>query len=143
MIRHLIFLTEPAIIKKDYSTFGSGLELFGLIVLFIFIIIASYFVTKFVASRQLGLQGESNFKVIDTYRITQNKVIQLLRVGNKYIVIAICKDSITMLTELSEDQVTDFKSKNNSSKNFKDILAGLTKNKETKIEKVDIHEDDY
>lgn len=141
---HLLLLAETTLSKPQYSSISSGLELVGLVILCGVVIAASYFVTKFIAAKQLGYGRESNFKVIDTYRISQNKVIQLLQVGKKYIVIAICKDSITVLTELTEDQITHAKMNSNHNNNFSDILSGILPKKITKTtEKVDIHEEDY
>lgn len=138
-----MFLLDGTTTEKEFSSFGSGLELFGLILLCIIIIAASYFVTKLIAGKQIKQHGESNFKVIDTYRVTQNKVIQLLKVGEKYIVIAICKDTISLLTELTEEQIILHKEGNGQGKNFKDILSGFVKKKDTMTEKVDTHDDNY
>lgn len=141
---HLFFLAETTLGKPKYSSLSNGLELVGLVILCGIIIAASYFVTKFVAAKQIGHGRESNFKVIDAYRISQNKVIQLLQVGNKYIVIAICKDSITVLTELTQDQITHYKINSKQGTNFKEVLSGFIPKKDTKkVEKVDIHEEDY
>lgn len=46
-----------------------------------------------------------NIEVIETFRIANNKYLQIIRTADKYLVIAVCKDSITMLTELSEDSI--------------------------------------
>ena len=137
-------LAETTLNKTGYSSLSNGLELVGLVILCSIVIAASYFVTKFIAAKQLGVGRESNFKAIDSYRISQNKVIQLLQVGEKYIVIAICKDSITVLTELTKDQITQVKMSTNQNKNFKEILSGiLPKNEIKTTKKVDIHEEDY
>lgn len=143
MIHKITFLTQAITGKQGYTTFRSSLELFGLVIIFIIIILASYFVTKFIGTKQLGRRNGSNFKVVDNYRVSQNKVIQLLRVGDKYLVIAICKDTIQLLTELSQEQVIEDKMMTNSEKTFKDVLAGFVAKKDNKREKVDIHEDDY
>lgn len=117
------------------------MELVGLLILFLLILVACYFVTKFVAGKQLGFRADSNFKVIDFYRISQNKVIQLLKVGDKYIVIAICKDSITKLTELTEDEIHEIKTGNSEGKGFKDIFSSIVKKQDNITEKVDINEE--
>lgn len=31
--------------------------------------------------------------------------MELIRIGNRYLAIAVCKDTVTVLTELSEDEV--------------------------------------
>jgi len=69
--------------------------------------------------------------VIDTYRITQNKFLQLVQIGTRYVVISITKENITFITEVSEDELK-FKEETEVKKeiNFKQILSELTgKNK--------------
>ena len=43
-------------------------------------------------------------EVMETCRISTTKYLQIVRVVNKYLVISVCKDSVTLLTELSEDE---------------------------------------
>lgn len=105
-----------------YSGIESIFKLIGLILLCILIIAASYFVTRFIGKRQSGLGADSNFKPIDIYRINQNKYIQLLQVGTKYIVIAVCKDTISVLCELDESELVH-KPKDGTKASFKEILA--------------------
>ena len=81
-------------------------SLFGLIVLCILIIVASYFVTRLVGGKQLARQKNSNFKTVDTFHLAQNKYLSIIQVGRRYFVIAICKDTVTMLSELQEEDIT-------------------------------------
>lgn len=46
-----------------------------------------------------------NITVIETFKLTTNKYIQIVKAGEKYLVIGIAKDTITMLTELSEEEI--------------------------------------
>ena len=46
-----------------------------------------------------------NIQVLETLKITQNKYIQIVRVGNHFYAIAIGKDTMTLLGELSEDEI--------------------------------------
>ena len=59
----------------------SILKLIGLIILCVVIIAASYFVTRLIGTREAGLTGSSNFKVIDAYRLSPNKYLQIIRIG--------------------------------------------------------------
>ena len=43
--------------------------------------------------------------MIEAFRISNTKFIQIIRIGEKYLVISVCKDSINLLTELSKDEV--------------------------------------
>ena len=80
----------------------------------------------------------TNMEIIDTMRIAQNKYLQIVRVGDKYLVIAVCKDSVTMLTELPKDSISlkqMMKQQNISFKEVfgkvKDNVHGNRKNEET------------
>ena len=43
--------------------------------------------------------------MIESFRLSNNKYIQIIRIGQKYLAVAVGKDSVTMLTEISEDQL--------------------------------------
>ena len=50
--------------------------------------------------------SRGNIEIIETARISQNKYLQIVRAGKTYMVIAVCKDTVTMLGEVSEDELT-------------------------------------
>lgn len=93
------------LLGTGYSTAESVLKLIGLIVLCFVIIAASFFTTRFIGRRQQGAYAGSNFQSLDVYRISPNKYLQLIKVGEHYIVIAVSKDGITKIAELDESEV--------------------------------------
>ncbi|MDF2944498.1 MAG: hypothetical protein K0S01_3356 [Herbinix sp.] len=112
------------------SSFDSISQLVGLVFLLIIILVAAYFTSKFVGGIKLGQLRNSNFKVIDSYRISPNKMIQIVKIGNKFVVIAIGKDTINYVTELDEAEVLIKEIQNGDKQNFKQILDKLRKNNE-------------
>lgn len=46
-----------------------------------------------------------NIQVVETFRVNNNKFIQIIQVGKKYLVISVCKDVINILTELTEEEL--------------------------------------
>jgi flagellar protein FliO/FliZ len=120
----------PEETNQGISTSDSIWQLMGLVLLLIVILAAAYFTSKFVGGIKLGQMKNSNFKIIDSYRISPNKALQIIKIGNKFVVISICKDTINYITELdeSEVQVRDIGEKQNQS--FKQILEKLKINKE-------------
>ena len=114
-----------------YSGVESALKLVGLIILCAIIIAASYFTTRFVGKKQQNMSGESNFRSIDVYRLSQNKYLQLIQVGKRYFVIAVSKDSVEAIAELSEEDIVHFPSDKKVS--FKEIMAKVVPEKK-KIE---------
>ena len=110
------------------NSIESLFELLGLILIFIIVLVVCYYTTRFVAGRQLEQKKIGNFEIVETFSISQNKYLQLIRMGNKYVVISVAKDTVNMITELEEDEVCQIpKSTFVSGKNFKEVLSGLSK----------------
>lgn len=112
-----------------FNSAGSISELILLIIVFILIILACYYVTKFIGNKQLKQMNNSNFTVIDTYRVTANKFLQLVKMGEKYVVIAVTKDNIRVVTELSEEEVIIHEPSEMKQGSFKDIFTELVNKK--------------
>ncbi len=110
---------------------GAGFwQMMSLVFMLIIILLAAYFTSKFVASFKLGQLKKSNFQVIDAYRISANKVLQLVKIGNKYIVLGIGKDSINVITELEEKEVIFREVNQGEKQTFRQIMDKLKKNNE-------------
>lgn len=111
------------------STVRNFFQLVGVLLVFVFVLAIAHFTTRWIAKYQQGQVNHKNIKPIETFRITNGKYIQILKVGGKYIVIAICKDSITMLTELQEEEVTEFSLEmvETPKPNFQQILDEIKK----------------
>lgn len=109
------------------TRFTSTLELFGLVIVFIVVIAACYFVTRFVGGRQLAQQRNSNFLVLDTFRLAQNKYLQLVQVGRRYFVIAVGKDAVSLISELEKEDITWWRESAQSGAGFSGILASIRK----------------
>ncbi len=99
-------------------------------IIFLAVLALTYFSTKWIATYQKGKMFSSNITVIETFKITTNKYIQIVRIGETYYAIAIGKDEITLLGELKEDELKfsdmpqgmpamDFKRVLEKAKNFK------------------------
>ncbi len=126
-----IFLTK-------LSGGSNFLQLLGVSILFIIVLAITYLTTKFVGGVKMGALKETNFKVVDTYKITQNKFLQIVKIGTRYFVIAVGKDEIRLLTEISEDEIS-VKSKNTKQNaTFQDILKGFKKQLEKEDNSGDI-----
>ena len=84
---------------------GNVLQLVALLIVFVIVLMATYYVTKWIAKTGMIQSGARNIKVVETIKIAQNKYIQIIQIGSKYYSIGITKDSITYLSELDEDQL--------------------------------------
>ena len=104
-----------------------------LTVFFIFLVVLAltYFTTRFLGKYQ-KLQGYNrNFEAIETYRLSTNKFLQIVRVGRRYFIVAIGKDEVKLISEISEEDI-DLSAENPASNDrFKQILE-TAKDKITK-----------
>ena len=87
------------------SKVDSVVQFFTVLIIFIFVLGATWLTSKYIAGFQKGKMRGNNFEMIDSFRISQNNVVQILRVGQRYIAVAVCKDQVTLLAELSEDEI--------------------------------------
>ncbi len=91
------------------------------------VIIATYFVSKWIAGYQKLYMTGRNFEVIDSVRISTNKYLMIVRVGKtRYYSVGVGKDEMVMLGELSEDEVVFF-DRNTNAKSGREQMdfAGL------------------
>ncbi|TGY96832.1 hypothetical protein E5329_07495 [Petralouisia muris] len=114
------------------SGWESFFQLVGILLIFLFVLVLTYLVTKWIAGYQQGITLHRNIQVMETFRVNNNKFIQIIQVGKKYLVISVCKDTINVLTELTEDQLTYFPSAEDRkeiklNESFQEILDNLKK----------------
>lgn len=113
---------------------GGRLEAFAqlvtLLLIFLFVLGLTYFATRWVANIQKTKLSGSNVKILETMRISNSKYLQIVKIGSKCFAIAVCKDSITYLCELNEDELiyqdTSIQLKSES---FKAVLDKFKKDK--------------
>ena len=100
------------------------LQFITVLLLFVFVLAITYITTRWIANYQKGKAACRNLEVIETMRITSNKYLEIVRAGNKYLVIAIGKDEVHMMAELSEDEIVYLK-EDRPQMDFKSILDKL------------------
>ena len=87
------------------GTPGSYAQFITILLIFVVVLGITAVVTRWLASYQKQQSVNENIEVIETTRIANNKYIQIIRAGEKYMVIAVCKDTVTMLGEIPEDSL--------------------------------------
>lgn len=109
------------------SSFESVAQLIGILLIFIFVLGITYLTTRWIAGYQKEHSFNRNLKVVETLKITTNKYIQLIEAGDEYLVIAIGKDEVRLLTKLAKEQLENLPSEEvfpnkHAADSFKDIL---------------------
>ncbi|MCM1174731.1 MAG: flagellar biosynthetic protein FliO [Blautia sp.] len=106
---------------------NSYLQFLTVLILFVFVLAVTYFTTKWISGYQKGKRADANLEVIETFQIANSKYVQIIRVGQKYLAVAIGKDSVTMLTEVPEDQLTFSSSADNEQLGFRELFEKIQK----------------
>lgn len=119
-------------ILLNASALNSFLQLMGAIVIFVFVLVITYFTTKWIGNYQQVHTTNKNLRVIESLRLTNNKFIQIVQAGDVYLVIAVGKEEVHLLTQLTKEQLTelpDFTKTQNtlSQESFQDILSKVKK----------------
>ena len=91
-------------------TMNTGLEsvvqLITVLLIFVFVLAITWFSTRYIAGIQKDRYKTGNMELIETLRISNNKYIQIVRVGSRYYCMAVCKDTVTMLGEIRKEEMT-------------------------------------
>lgn len=106
-------------------------QLITVLLIFVAVLALTAFTTRYIANvqKQSGMSG--NLEILETIRISSTKYIQLVRIGDTYVGMAVCKDTVTKLCEIPKEQLKETTSCVNNSFSFKDILQMMV-HKETK-----------
>ena len=125
-MRFLLFSSSPL---------ESLLELIGVLLIFVFVLVITYLGSKWMAGYQKVHMKSRNIQIVETISAGNSKMICLVKAGTEYLVVAVGKEEINLLTTLTEEQLTDFSFKNEANvrkeESFQEIF-GQFKDKLTK-----------
>ena len=99
---------------------GSYAQFITVLLIFVAVLGVTAWTTRWIANYQKQQCVNTNIEVIETTRIANNKYIQIIRAGEKYMVIAVCRDTVTMLGEIPVEQLKEGSS--GQSFSFKELL---------------------
>lgn len=93
------------ILLEISSKWESFFQLISILLIFLFVLVITYVTTRWIGQYQQGMTQNKNIRIVETFRVNNNKFIQIIQVGKKYLVISVCKDVINILTELTEEDL--------------------------------------
>ena len=94
------------ILLDIFSGWNSFFQLIGILLIFLFVLVITYMTTRWIAGYQQGVIRNRNIQVIETFRVSNNKFIQIIQVGKRILLISVCKDTMNILAELAEEDLT-------------------------------------
>ena len=87
------------------SVLSSLGQLIWVLLLFVLVLLLTLLTTRWIAKYQQGQLHNRNLKVIETLKVSANGYIQIIKAGDVYLVIAVSRDHIEKLAEVTEDQL--------------------------------------
>ena len=117
------------IILTAAGSLDSFVQLITILLLFLFVLVITYVVTRWVSGVQKIQMTGKNMELVETMRISNSKYLQIVRAGEKYLVIAVCTDTVTMLTELSAEEVSLGGKNEVNSLSFREIMDKMKQQK--------------
>lgn len=104
----------------------SVLQFLTVVFIFILVLGITYLATRWIAGYERNRASSSDVEVVETCRIAPNKYVQVLRIGERFFAVAVCRDTVTLLTELSPDDLTLREaSVTHTALSFKEILSNI------------------
>ena len=104
---------------------NSLLQFVTMLLVFVIVLAATYFFTKWMAGYQKEKTSTGNIEILETARISTTKYIQIVRVGQRYFAIAVGKDEVTFLGDISKEDLVFKEDGPEDTLSFKDILEKI------------------
>lgn len=118
------------LLTSTSNRFDSIAQLLTLLLIFIFVLALAYVATRLTAGIQKGRLAGANVEIIETFKIAPAKYIQVVRVGGKYFSYVVCKDTVTLLGEMTKDDISELNKAETGptvNMNFKEIFDKFKK----------------
>ena len=104
------------------SGFDSIVQFITIVFIFVFVLAVTLVSTRYIAGIQKEQYRTGNMELIETLRISNNKYLQIVRVGNRYFCMAVCKETVTMLGEIQKEDMVFSANNLNAGMDFQKIL---------------------
>ncbi len=104
---------------------NSYIQFITVLLIFVGVLGLTAWTTKWISKYQKQQMVNCNVEVIETTRIANNKFVQIIRVGETYMAVAVCKDTVTMLGEIPKEQLKEGSAQ--ESVNFKELFERAVK----------------
>lgn len=100
-------------------------QLITVLIVFAVVLAITAVVTRYIARYQKTQCSGGNIEVLETMQITAGKYIQLIRLGDTYAAIAVCKDTVTMLCQIPKEQIYIKDVSGSRGQSFKELLGSV------------------
>lgn len=112
------------------TSFASDVgQLIVVVLIFIFVLVLTAWVTKWIGNYQKDRAPGENVEILETKRIAPNKLIEIVRIGDRYFALALGKEETTLISEIDKSSL-NFIVGEKTSFSFKEFLEKAKDNGE-------------
>ncbi|MGN0170139.1 MAG: flagellar biosynthetic protein FliO [Lachnospiraceae bacterium] len=113
----------------------SFVQLLVVLVIFIFVLVITAGTTKWIGGYQKTRMTNKNLRVVESFRLGNNKFLALVEVGEVYLVIGVGKDEIHTIAKLTKEELPELLSDeepgaSNGVEGFQEILERIKRKKD-------------
>ena len=109
------------------------------LLIFAFVLFVTFWTSKFIAGYQKQRMTTGNMEVVETVRIAPNKYLQIVRAGEQYYMIALGKDTVSLIAQLNPEEL-QFKDNTQMPAQYADFKSILEKAKNSRKKQADDNE---
>lgn len=85
---------------------GSLAQFLTVLIIFLFVLALTWYSTRLIARYQKsGASAHGNIEIVEAFRLSQTQVVEILRVADRYLAVAVSKDQVTKLGEWKTDEL--------------------------------------
>ena len=85
---------------------GSLAQFLTILIIFLFVLALTWYSTRLIAKFQKsGANAHGNMEIVEAFRLSQTQVVEILRIADRYVAIAVSKDQVTKLGEWKMDEL--------------------------------------
>lgn len=112
----------------------SGVQFLTVLLIFAVVLVVTFLVTRWLGNYQKKQASGNNIEIVDTARISPNAYVEILHIGTRYVAVAVSKENVSLLCELSPEEIVEKKDDTKTIADFASIFKKAKTNVLTESE---------
>lgn len=109
------------------SGFDGIIQFITVLLIFALVLAVTFVVTRWLGKYQKMQTGRGNIQIVETVRISPSAYVEILKIGKRYIAVAVAKESASFLCELKEEELENLAGMSESKSEFVDFESIFSK----------------
>ena len=102
---------------------NSFLQFITVLAIFIIVLAVTYAVTRWIGNFQRDQYRGGNIEVIESARISPSVIVEIVRIGSKYVALSVSKDSSSYICDIPAEDIVFKEDTGVSALSFDSILS--------------------